>query len=111
MWRGRSGGQADKRRRALLAGWGRIPLLLPPPLQPPPPPPPHRTPRSEPARYAGTLRRLAADPAWRSALGLENRARAVAEFSLELMVSRWKRLYLEASGMTPPPEQQHEHVP
>lgn len=72
---------------------------------------PLAVPRSEPARYAGTLRRLAADPAWRSALGLENRARAVAEFSLELMVSRWKRLYLEASGMTPPPEQQHEHVP
>lgn len=67
--------------------------------------------RNQPASYVNYLRRLAANAEWRAALGRGNRQRAVAEFSLSTMVDRWERLYLEALGMTPPPQQQDEHIP
>mgnify|MGYP005834444643 CR=1 FL=1 len=68
-------------------------------------------PREQPELYTAALRRLAGDPAWRAALGAENRARACAEFSMERMVERWERLYREAAGISLLPEQQHEHIP
>jgi L-malate glycosyltransferase len=90
---------------ALCTGVGDIAELLPPSQRR------LAVPRAEPGTYVRELQRLAGDPALRVALGRENRARAEAEFSLARMVERWHRLYLEAAGMPPPPEQQHEYVP
>jgi glycosyltransferase involved in cell wall biosynthesis len=67
--------------------------------------------RTEPEADVRQLQQLAGDPDYRAVLGAANRARATAEFSLDLMVGRWERLYLEAAGMAPPPQHEHQHVP
>ncbi len=50
------------------------------------------------AGYAAALKRLAGDAGLRSALGIANRRRAEREYSLDGMLTEYRRLYWEAAG-------------